>query len=199
MVQAPVAPEVQAAVEQAAVEQGAAPATPTQQGGFAKAPTVSERATATKAEKGVKTVSEIAGTLFNKYVELDKLRAIPSTERGVLSNIQSYGAAAVPQFGRAMGTKEQSERDAIMQIRPLLLQGIKEATGMSAQQMNSNVELQLYLSAATDPTISLQANIEALNNLNKLFGTGEVFALPSQHGAASELFNEADRIIRGGQ
>ena len=86
-----------------------------------------------------------------------------------------------------------------MQIRPLLLQGIKEATGMSAQQMNSNVELQLYLAAATDPTISLQSNIDALNNLSQLFGTGEVFALPSQDADLTKLFNDADQIISGGQ
>ena len=199
IIAAPVTPEVQAAVQQAAVEQGVTPATPAQQDGFTKAPTVSERATAKKAEKGAETVGKVTSTLFDKYRELDKLKAIPSTARGALSNIQSYGAAVVPQAGRALGTKEQALRDSIMQIRPLLLQGIKEATGMSAQQMNSNVELQLYLAAATDPTISLQSNIDALNNLSQLFGTGEVFALPSQDADLTKLFNDADQIISGGQ
>jgi hypothetical protein len=53
-----------------------------------------------------------------------------------------------------------------------LLNLIKEATGMSAQQMNSNAEMQLYLRAATDPTLSYEANIQALDNLDKMFGLG---------------------------
>lgn len=48
---------------------------------------------------------------------------------------------------------------------------------MSAQQMNSNVELQTFLRAATDPTLSIQANIEAINNLSKLYGLGKEFQI----------------------
>ncbi len=57
------------------------------------------------------------------------------------------------------------------------MQAIKEATGMSAQQMNSNVELQTFLRAATDPTLSIQANLEAINNLSKLYGLGQEYQI----------------------
>jgi hypothetical protein len=51
---------------------------------------------------------------------------------------------------------------------------IKNATGMSAQQMNSNAEMQLYLNAATNPQLSYEANLEALKNLDRLYGLGGV-------------------------
>jgi hypothetical protein len=47
-----------------------------------------------------------------------------------------------------------------------------KATGMSAKQMDSNQELKLYLSAATDPSKSLESNKEALDNLVRLYGVG---------------------------
>jgi hypothetical protein len=50
------------------------------------------------------------------------------------------------------------------------LQAIKNATGMSAKQMDSNAELQMYLRSATDPTIDIQANLQALDNLESMFG-----------------------------
>jgi hypothetical protein len=45
---------------------------------------------------------------------------------------------------------------------------------MSAQQMNSNAEMQMYLRAATDPSLSYEANLDAMANLDRLFGTGEI-------------------------
>jgi hypothetical protein len=76
--------------------------------------------------------------------------------------------------GGAVGGKSQEERQKIEQTRPLLLNLIKNATGMSAQQMNSNAEMQLYLNAATNPQLSYEANLDALKNLDSLYGLGNV-------------------------
>jgi hypothetical protein len=43
---------------------------------------------------------------------------------------------------------------------------------MSAQQMNSNVELMLWIEAATDPAISIESNRAALANIKKWMGSG---------------------------
>lgn len=56
--------------------------------------------------------------------------------------------------------------------RPLLLQAIMKATGMSAKQMDSNAELKLYLATATDPQKGLEANLEALDRIESLYGGG---------------------------
>jgi hypothetical protein len=171
---------------------------------FTKAPTVAERTATRKADVAKKNVDEITNKIAEKYAELNKLGGVPSTQRGMLSNIQAYGAAVVPQAGRALGTQEQSLRDSIGQIRPLLMQAIKDATGMSAQQMNSNVELQLYLNSATSPDISLEANMAALNNLSNLYGLGTTFSFDNKGNLKTssqddDIFNQADQIIRGGR
>jgi hypothetical protein len=165
-----------------------------------QAPTVGERTAARKANVAKKKVDEITTTIAEKYTELNKLGGVPSTSQGPMANIQAYSAAVVPQVGRALGTKEQSLRDSIGQIRPLLMQAIKDATGMSAQQMNSNVELQLYLNSATSPDIALEANIAALNNLSNLYGLGTTFEFDEKGNLKTskqnaDVFSEADRII----
>jgi hypothetical protein len=123
-------------------------------------------------------LTDIVSDLATKYKKLRDLGAIvSSTDEGLgLENARArlsssgFGQA----FGSAFGTKAQTERESIEQTRPLLLNLIKNATGMSAQQMNSNAEMQLYLNAATNPKLSYEANMDALRQLDKLFGIGTV-------------------------
>jgi hypothetical protein len=123
---------------------------------------------------GKETVDKVAADLFSSYDSLNKGGGIGSTEAGTLSNVGAFASSsgAGQMAGRMLGTKNQKERDSIAQARPLLLQAIMKATGMSAKQMDSNAELKLYLATATDPTLSLEANKEALGRILQLYGSG---------------------------
>ncbi len=80
-------------------------------------------------------------------------------------------SSAVGQaVGSAFGTQNATERDKIAQSRPLLMGAIMKATGMSAKQIDSNAELKLWLATATDPNKSYEANMEALQNIENLYG-----------------------------
>ena len=115
-----------------------------------------------KAQKMETANAQLVGVLDDlraNYQQLDKLRAIPSTERGMVSNLTAAAAASGPGqvASRALGTEAQVHREAIMSSRNMLLNAIKTATGMSAQQLNSNVEFQSWLRALTDPGQPIQA------------------------------------------
>jgi hypothetical protein len=166
-------------------------------------------------------LSTVINQLSNSYDALEKGGGITSTQQGALSNIAArLSSSGVGQaVGGAVGTENQRQRQEIAQTRPLLMNLIKEATGMSAQQMNSNAEMMLYLQAATDPTLSIEANRSALANLDRLFGLGlakppkdrmpqlnQPPALqggensrPDQATPPSELFNAADEILNRGK
>ena len=128
-----------------------------------------------ESKKARGQMSTALGELRGYYDQLKNDDGIVSQDQGLVGNTLSrLGSSAVGQtVGGTVGTKNQMTRDKIEQTRPLLLNLIKEATGMSAQQMNSNAEMQLYLRAATDPTLSYEANVQALENLDKLFGIGK--------------------------
>jgi hypothetical protein len=124
------------------------------------------------ATAGKQRVNDLVAGLRDYYRQLDEAGGITNPEKGALSNLAAgAGSSGVGQaMGRMFGTQTQSIRNSITQQRPLLLNAIKEATGMSAKQMDSNAELKMYLAAATDPTLDVKANMNALDMLEKLFG-----------------------------
>jgi hypothetical protein len=140
---------------------------------------------ASELESGRGEVNTQVATLRDFYKQLDEMKAITSVRRSRAENIRAAAESSElgQAAGRAVGSEAQSIRNSIKQQRPLLLQAIKRATGMTAKQMDSNVELQLYLSAATDPTLDIDANLRALDNLDRLYGLG--VAGPTSGGPTS--------------
>lgn len=124
-----------------------------------------------KPDNAVKTeeFETILSEMRSAYDSLDRMKAIPNNQRGTAANVQaSIGASNIGQIAsRAVGTEAQTERDFIASSRIRLLNAIKQATGMSAQQLNSNVELQTWLKAVTDPSQSKQAVDRILNSIEK--------------------------------
>ena len=132
------------------------------------------------AKEGKESVNRVLGNLYSEYGNLVKSGGITDTRKSVEENISARtGASAAGQLaGSFTGSEAQSFRDSIEQTRPLLLTAIMKATGLSATQLNSNVELQTYLKTATDPKVSIQSNVKALNNISQMFGIGEKFEVP---------------------
>lgn len=158
---------------------------------------------AAKAEEtrgtGKSSVSDIVSNLRDSYNQLHKAGGIVDKDAGVVANVGNYLQSSAPgQFaGRVLGTENQSTRNKIKQARPLLLQAIRQATGMTGKQMDSNVELQLYLSAATDPTLDIDANLEALDNIERLYGLGgapETSAQPAPAGTTLRFDANGDPL-----
>jgi hypothetical protein len=136
-----------------------------------------EPAAAAREAKAAVGKNELASELDNiriAYDNLNQMRAIPSTGRNVLSNIAAGTAASgVGQaVGRLAGTPEQTERDVIKSGRLRLVNAIKNATGMSAQQLNSNVELKNMLDSVTDPSQSIETVNRILNQIQETYLTG---------------------------
>lgn len=125
-------------------------------------------------EAGGATVDDVAASLRDQYNQLDASGGITNPNKSTLENVGAgVSSSAVGQAaGRLFGTNNQSLRNTIAQQRPLLLQAIMKATGMSAKQMDSNAEMKLYLSTATDPTLDISANRRALDMIEKLYGSG---------------------------
>lgn len=127
-----------------------------------------------KQNKGKSQVSEMVNNLSASYDALDKLGGAVNTDKSGAANLGASFAnsPAGQQIGKTFGTKTQSARNQIEQSRPLLINAIRQATGMSAKAMDSNTELQFYLKAASDPALDIQANKYALKRLDELYGLG---------------------------
>jgi hypothetical protein len=128
-----------------------------------------------KVEEGKTQLANDLDNLRSSFAELDRLRAIPSTERGVVSNLMSatQSSGVGQMLGRAGGTKEQVERDVINSARLRLVSSIKNATGMSSKSLDSNVELQTMLRSLSDPSQSVDAALRIIDDLEAAYVKGD--------------------------
>jgi hypothetical protein len=135
--------------------------------------TAPAEAAALKRQEGASQARDILDTLRASYEDLDRRRALPSDQRNFISNSLAWIASTGPGqvAGRMAGTKEQTQRDVIASARNQLFVAVKNATGLSAQNLNSNVEFRTWLDSLTDPTRSYQANIAILDNMERFIAS----------------------------
>lgn len=137
-----------------------------------KEPTAAVRET--KVEAGKNELQDQLDVLRNAFNTLNEKRAIPSTTRNPASNVLSYiqGAGIGQVAGRMGGTKEQVERDVINSAKQRLVAAIKNATGMSSQQLNSNFELKTMLDSLSDVNLGYEASMRIIDNLEETYVKG---------------------------
>jgi hypothetical protein len=117
----------------------------------------------------------VSTTLQKVAADYRKLKDLNSTVSPTQSTLTNIGArirsSEAGQWAEGfLGTETQNLRDQIAMTRPALVNDIRNATGMSAKAMDSNVELKFYLQTATDPNRSFEANMAALSVLDQKYG-----------------------------
>lgn len=137
-----------------------------------KEPTAAVRET--KAEAGKTQLQDQIDDLRGAFTSLNEKRAITSETRNPVSNLlSSIQGSAVGQIGgKAFGTKEQTERNLINSAKQRIAQAIKNATGMSSQQLNSNFELKSMLDSLSDVSLGYEASMEILDRLERDYVKG---------------------------
>jgi hypothetical protein len=140
----------------------------------------------TMAAEGLRSTLD---SLRGYYDALNRSGGIVSTERGAGQNVAASAAASLPGrvLGRTLGFEDQTQRDNIQTAIPMIVASLKDLTGMSAQQMNSNVELQLFLGTVGDPSKSIETVNEALARFERYVdrvageqGGGDVSAIEAE-------------------
>jgi hypothetical protein len=150
-----------------------------------------------KVEEGKTQLQNDLDNLRSSFTELDRLRAIPSTERNVVSNLMSATAASgVGQaLGRAGGSPEQVERDVINSARQRLVASIKNATGMSSKSLDSNMELQTMLRSISDPGQSVEAAFRIIDDIENAYVKGSG-TLPKPSKPAAAVAPNIDALLK---
>lgn len=117
-----------------------------------------------EGQRGLEDTTTVAKKLVEDITDMG---GMTTTSKGALSNlITSLGTSAIGQAGaRLVGTEAQSKRDELASVRLQLFNAVKEATGMSSSQLNSNVELQTWLNSLGSPQMSKEANLAILTNI----------------------------------
>jgi len=129
---------------------------------------------ADKIAEGKESLSDTVEVAKTLVADLAKSGGMTSTSNGPLSNlITSLGTGTIGQFGgRVVGTANQAKRDELNSVRLQLFNSVKEATGMSASQLNSNVELKTWLNSLGGADMTKEANEAILNNISNKYLKG---------------------------
>jgi hypothetical protein len=139
-----------------------------------------------KMVKGQNDVENTLGRMTTLYDKLDELKEIPSEKRGPLENIGAYarGTTLGQEVEKARATPAQSKRNELKSLTRALLNDIKQSTGMSAQEINSNFELKNMLETLSDPTQSIESVKSILGDLSARYGSGKI-AMPVETATPS--------------
>ena len=140
-----------------------------------------------KTQKAKESMSTILGTLAQDFQSLYQMGGAVSNDQDFITNLKNgvLGLETINEIQeRGLGPDVASGlRKSIFQTRPLLIGKIIQASDMSAKALDSNRELDFYLSALGDPGRNIQSQMSAILKLNEMMGTGEKF--PWAEGVAN--------------
>jgi hypothetical protein len=122
-------------------------------------------------------VSGNLDAIAESYNELSQIGGAVDVTKSPTENLAVSARASGPGqlVGKVLGTKEQSIRNKINQMVPLLMQDIRQAQGAGVRGLDSNKELDFYRQAASDPSRDLQSSFAAINVLSNAYGLGKVY------------------------
>lgn len=126
-----------------------------------------------KDQMGFKKGFEDTLAAMSKYYDdLQSSGDMVSVYNSPIKNIKNYLAStdAGQMVGGALGTQAQSTRDKVNNLLPQLMLDIKNATGMSAKQLDSDKDVQFIKQSLTNPKVEYGAVKAALQNLKNKYG-----------------------------
>jgi hypothetical protein len=131
-----------------------------------------------KRKQGERNFSILTNELRNTYNRLQESGEIRDVNKPFLNNMYVYLATTGvgQEVQRMLGRSPQSDRDYTAGLRASLMNAIREATGLGSRSLDSNKELEFYLQAVTNPTATIQANMQALQSLEALYGNLKTIA-----------------------
>lgn len=124
-----------------------------------------------KAIEGKASLSDTIDTASTLVEDLRKSGGMSSTASSGIANLfTKLQTSPVGQYaGQTFGTENQKNRDVLASTRLQLFNAVKQASGMSSSQLNSNVELQTWLNSLGSPGSTAEANQQILNNISNTY------------------------------
>jgi len=142
-----------------------------------------------KQMKGQANIDKTLDKMLGVYQQLEASGDIISSETAASDPLGTVGrylkSTTLGQATeKALGTKAQDKRNRIAALRGQLLQDIKEATGQTSKELDSNFELKMALERLGDPTMSIESIRAIVGDLSSRYGTGKI-AVPEEAPAAT--------------
>lgn len=133
------------------------------------------------AQEARDRMAGLLDSMEQDYKDLADMGGIVTPKNTTLQNLgaRAKGSWLGQAVSGAVGTDEQVIRDKIAMTLPSILNEIRLATAMGVTQLNTQKELEFYAKAATDPSRTLEANLDALKRLRESYVTPRAVKAPT--------------------
>ena len=124
-------------------------------------------------QKGMDQVSYISERMKELYNKLDETGGIINPEKGSFHNLKARfrsGTYSGQVVGKALGTKEQSYRREIDNLRNQAKTAIMQASGLSSKAFDSNVEAKSLLDSLGSPDQDIDSSLNAVKAFVDRYG-----------------------------
>jgi len=139
---------------------------------------------AQKAVDRKNSKSEVDGqlsTLLGNFMGLEEAGANVNYKKSPIDNIFEFTRANMQIFDKMTGTQVARFRSSIAQIKPALLNAVRQQSNMGAKGLDSDKELEFWLKILTDDSADIHTNVGAIYRLQSLLGSGTEVELPERY------------------
>lgn len=160
--------------------------------------------------KGKQAFDDSLMQISGLYDKLQQGGAAVSSDNSMAKNAINYLAStsspdgmfsflpAGQTVGKMLGTPAQSIRNEINSALPLLLLDLKNATGMTAKQLDSDKDVAFIKQALTSPNLDYESVKNSLRNLSRKFGVGSLGGgAPNTDVPAAPMDEAVTKVIDG--
>ncbi len=127
-----------------------------------------------KKAEGKKQLEGVLSDMRTAIGDLSATGEVVTTGGDKLKNVENYlkNSGMGQKYAGATGSAAQPPRDRFNSARNRLTTALMAATGMSSQQLNSNVELQEFLKSLGNTQMAPETVNSIIDNISRQYGNG---------------------------
>lgn len=135
-----------------------------------------------------RTKAEFQATLNDvtrNYRKLGEMGVLITPQTEPVQRVKTFLASQAPGVAGVISPEMGGPMQAIQNLRQSLVSSLMGATGMTAKQIDSNVEMKAYLDSLTSPGQTAEAIVDTFNAMSRRFGLGQTLSVSDLTGRAS--------------
>jgi hypothetical protein len=107
-----------------------------------------------------------------KKLGVNQMLIVPG-ETSLGNRAKAIGSTLSPTLTTLVAPERAAPVTTLSNVNQTMLSALMGASGLTAQQLNSNKEMSAYLASLSNPGQPVESIVDTLNNLSERFGTGQ--------------------------
>jgi len=120
-----------------------------------------------------------------KKLGVNQMLIVPG-ETSLSNRAKAIGSTLSPTLTTLVAPERAAPVTTLSNVNQTMLSALMGASGLTAQQLNSNKEMSTYLASLSNPGQPVNSIVDTLNNLSERFGTGKKITVEDLTGGKAQ-------------